>query len=70
MTDWLRVLGYYFFIGLIIIGAVGGIWEVWSRRALKKFRLTDQQIKAIQDSQRGKRPLWNEPLELKRDKDR
>lgn len=58
MTDWLRVIGYTVLGFVILIGLLGLGWIVESRRKLAKFRFTDAQKKAIQDSQRGRRPLW------------
>lgn len=58
MTDWLRVIGYTVLGFVILIGLLGLGWIVESRRKLAKFRFTDAQRKVIQDSQRGRRPLW------------
>lgn len=69
MTDWLRVIGYTVLGFVILIGSVGVGWIVESRRKLARYRFTDAQRKAIQDSQRGRRPLWP-PAESGKDTDR
>lgn len=62
MTDWLRVIGAHLWLllkGLIGVVVVLGIgWIAWSHWKLAQFRFTDAQQKAIQDSQRGRRPMW------------
>lgn len=53
MTEWLRVAGYTVLGFVILIGLLGIGWIVESRRKLAKFRFTDAQKKAIQDSRVG-----------------
>lgn len=55
MTDWLRVLGYSI-LGFVILIGVG--WESWILYHRRQFRVSERERQAIQDSQRGRRPLW------------
>lgn len=71
MTDWLRVLGLSLLSLLIALGLVATGWIVWSKHKLSKFRFTDEQLKAVQDSQRFKRPRWDTTsVEERKDQDR
>lgn len=62
MTDWLRVIGWTVLGVIVALGLLATGWIVWSKHKLSQFRFTDPQLKAIQESQRGKRPMWRDPI--------
>lgn len=56
MTDWLRYIGYTVLGFVILIGLLGMGWL--TRTRFKSWQFRHRVIKSIQDSQRGRRPLW------------
>ncbi|HVQ15603.1 MAG TPA: hypothetical protein VMS40_18505 [Vicinamibacterales bacterium] len=61
MTDWLRVLGYTVLGFALLLGLSTLVWWRKTGHRLQDFR--DKTITHIQDSQRGRRPLWRDPVE-------
>lgn len=62
----MRNFGWLLVCGFLLIGLAITSWVGWSYYKLRQFRISEARLKSIQESQRGKRPLW--PVESRNER--